>query len=34
VAEGAFQRIVPDVDSFAAIPDRFVDGGSTVVVEG
>jgi ketosteroid isomerase-like protein len=34
VAEGVFQRIVADVDSFAAIRDRFVDGGSTVVVEG
>lgn len=34
VAEGVFQRIVADVDSFAAIPTVFIDGGSTVVVEG
>jgi hypothetical protein len=34
VADGVFQRLVADVDSFAVVPDRFVDGGSTVVVEG
>lgn len=34
VAEGVFQRIVTDVDSFAAVPHTFVDGGGTVVVEG
>jgi ketosteroid isomerase-like protein len=34
VAEGVFQRIVTDVESFAVIPQRFVEGGDTVVVEG
>lgn len=34
VAEGVFQRIVADVDSFAAVPHTFIDGGGTVVVEG
>lgn len=34
VAEGVFQRIVDDVDDFAVVPERFVDGGDTVVVEG
>ena len=34
VASGVFQRIVSDVDGFAVAPERFVDGGDTVVVEG
>lgn len=34
VAEGVFQRIVSDVENFAVLPERFVDGGDTVVVEG
>lgn len=34
VAEGVFQRIVADVDSFTAVPQNVIDGGSTVVVEG
>jgi ketosteroid isomerase-like protein len=34
VAEGVFQRIVTDVESFSVIPQRFVEGGDTVVVEG
>jgi hypothetical protein len=34
VAEGVFQRIVTDVESFAAAPATFIDGGDTVVVEG
>jgi uncharacterized protein len=34
VAEGVFQRIVSDVEDFAVLPQRFVDGGHTVVVEG
>lgn len=34
VAEGVFQRLAADVENFAALPERFVDGGDTVVVEG
>lgn len=34
VAEGVFGRIVAEVDQFAAVPARFIDGGDTVVVEG
>ena len=34
VAEGVFQRIVSDVENFAVLPKRFVEGGDTVVVEG
>ena len=34
VAEGVFQRIVSDVDNFAVHPERFVEGGDTVVTEG
>jgi hypothetical protein len=34
VAEGVFQRIVSDVENFAVLPERFVEGGDTVVVEG
>jgi uncharacterized protein len=34
VAEGVFQRIVSDVEDLAVLPERFVEGGDTVVVEG
>ena len=34
VAEGVFMRIVSDVDGFTVVPQRFIDGGETVVVEG
>ena len=34
VAEGVFQRIVSDVENFAVLPERFVQGGDTVVAEG
>lgn len=34
VAEGVFQRIVSDVQNFAVRPERFVEAGDTVVVEG
>jgi uncharacterized protein len=34
VAEGVFQRIVSDVENFALLPDRFVECGDTVLVEG
>lgn len=34
VAEGVFQSIVSDVENFAVLPERFVEGGDTVVVEG
>ena len=34
VAEGVFQRVVSDVDGFAVVPERFIEAGDTVVVEG
>ncbi len=34
VAEGVFRRIASDVENFAVLPERFVEGGDTVVVEG
>jgi ketosteroid isomerase-like protein len=34
VAEGVFQRIVSNVENFAVIPQKVIDGGDTVVVEG
>jgi ketosteroid isomerase-like protein len=34
VAEGVFQRIITDIDAFSVTPQRFTDGGDTVVVEG
>jgi ketosteroid isomerase-like protein len=34
VAEGVFQRIVSEVENFAVLPERFVEGGDTVVAEG
>lgn len=34
VAEGVFQRIVSDVERLEVLPERFVEGGDTVVAEG
>ena len=34
VAEGVFGRIVGDVDNFRVHPERFTDGGDTIIVEG
>lgn len=34
VAEGVFQRLVANVDNFAVLPENYVEGGETVVVEG
>lgn len=34
VAEGIFQRIVSDVESFAVVPANVIEAGDTVVVEG
>jgi hypothetical protein len=34
VAEGVFQRIVSDVENFSVVPQQFVEGGDTVLVEG
>jgi|SRR6185503_13655413 len=34
VAQGVFQRIVADVDSFKVVPQSFIDAGDIVVVEG
>jgi uncharacterized protein len=34
VAEGVFQRLGTDVQDFAVTPERMIDGGDTVVVEG
>jgi len=34
VAEGVFLRVASMVENFAAVPQRFVDGGAAVVVEG
>lgn len=34
VAEGVFMRLVSEVDNFAVVPERFIDGGDTVAVEG
>lgn len=34
VAEGVFQRIVSDVEDFTVVPEKVIDGGDTVVVEG
>lgn len=34
VAEGVFQRLGSDVDGFHLVPERFIDGGDTIVVEG
>lgn len=34
VAQGVFQRVVGDVAGFGVYPERFVDGGDTVVAEG
>ncbi len=34
VAEGVFHRIASDVENFAALPERFIEGEDTVVAEG
>ena len=34
VAEGVFQRLGSDVESFAVVPVNIIEGGNTVVVEG
>lgn len=34
VAEGVFGRIIMDVDDFRVQPQRFIEGGDAVVVEG
>jgi ketosteroid isomerase-like protein len=34
VAQGVFQRIVTDVENFGVFPERYIEGGDTVVVEG
>jgi ketosteroid isomerase-like protein len=34
VAERVFQRIITDIENFSVNPERFIDGGDTVVVEG
>ena len=34
VGEGVFGRLLTAIDSFTAVPDRFVDGGDDVIVFG
>jgi ketosteroid isomerase-like protein len=34
VAEGIFQRAVTDIANFVVAPERFTDGGDTIVAEG
>ncbi len=34
VGEGVFGRLMAAVDGFTAVPNRFIDGGDDVVVEG
>jgi ketosteroid isomerase-like protein len=34
VAEGVFSQLATDVDGFAVVPERFIEGGDAVVVEG
>src|SRR5512139_124016 len=34
VATGVFQRLVERIDGFTVGPERFIDGGDTIVVEG
>ncbi len=34
VAEGVFARLDSDVEGFTVVPENFIDGGDTVVVEG
>lgn len=34
IAEGVFMRCVADVEGFSVTPERFTDGGETVVAEG
>ncbi len=34
VATGVFQRCITDIAGFTVVPQHFVDGGDTIVVEG
>ena len=34
IGEGVFGRMLAAIDSFTAVPDRFIDGGNDVVVLG
>lgn len=34
ISEGVFGRLLAAIDSFTAVPDRFVDGGDDVIVFG
>jgi len=34
VAEGVFGRTISEVDQFAVVTAKFIDGGDTIVVEG
>lgn len=34
VAEGVFQRLAESIENFAVVPEKFIDGGNAVVVEG
>lgn len=34
VAEGVFQRLVSEVDNFTVLPENFIEGADSVVVEG
>jgi uncharacterized protein len=34
IGEGVFGRLVAAIDTFTAVPDRFVDGGDDVIVLG
>jgi len=34
VGEGVFGRLLAAIESFAAVPDRFIDGGDDVIVLG
>lgn len=34
IGEGVFGRLLAAIDNFAAVPDRFIDGGDEVVVLG
>ena len=34
MAEGVFQRMVSEVENLAVLPEHFIEGGDTLVVEG
>ncbi len=34
VAEGVFQRLGADIENLSVVPERFIDGGEAVAVEG